>query len=602
MSVWSDERTSACALGIPIEALSAWRDGELAADLARRLAQHTPTCRACAERLALFDAIANELRQSRAPLPRPTLWDETRRRILAGAAGRTSDSRSPAASTPFDAPDMRAQLWADEPPIQAQPGSRRDDQRNSQAQSGGTSRIQHRARRLQRRWGLMSGAIAATLITALLVGLLLTRSAHGPVSAPTATANAHTPVGTLSGSATPGVTATVVNSLWKRIIGLPSAPTLAPSNPQVMYFLGASQSNPTFQRSEDGGATLTTIPFPLFHGQPIPSVSPNEYTFLYVSPLNPQIILYISQIFGPACSAAAHTTGKTEGSVYAGRLASSYCDEQYVSADGGTSWSQLTLPVQGLLGAKPFSSGDHPYPLRAQGGRLYALVTDFEYATSGVPPGGRLVVSNDGGVTWALADAQIAAQGLQIIDFAPVPTGSTVFVATENPNTLQAPTYEQQPEIWRSDDAGTNWVNAGAPPGIGGASSISVSGIAAGLTTSGQPFVYLLLTATKQTTALDYSTDGATTWQAVPDAGQISNMPLGTLADGRLIVRFSDNSFRAWAPGGVWQEVASEEPANAQNISYLLTTADGLGDSHYALYGIGTDSNNNLLVEQVILP
>ncbi|GEM_PF-5171883 len=599
MSVWSDELTSACALRLSTETLSAWRDGELPSDQAQHLARHTPNCRACAERLALFDAIANELRQSRAPLPRPTLWDETRRRILAGEARHSGGG-----ALWLDAPAMRSHLWEDEMQPLTQWGEESELRRDGR--TGGSSRSTRsirRARRLQRRWGLIGGAVAATLITALLVGLLLSRGTHGPVSAPTATAHAQTPVGTLTGSTTPDVTATAANSPWKRITGLQSAPTIAPSNPQVMYFLGASQSNPTFQRSDDGGASMTTIPFPLYNGQPIPEVSPNEITFLYVSPLNPQILLYITQISGSACPAPATLNRVSDKSSLTQQLASSYCDAQYVSADGGASWNQLALPVSGLLGAKQFITGDQPYPLRAQGGRLYALVTDLEYGSSGVPPGGRLVVSSDGGITWALADAPIAAQGLQIIDFAPAPTGSTIFAVTENPSTAQIPPYQQQPEIWRSDDSGASWVNAGAPPTIGAASATSVSGIAAGLTTSGQPFVYLVAQATKSSTALEYSEDGAVTWHAVPEADLITNMPLGTLADGGLVVRFRDNTFRAWAPGdSTWRMVAPMEPDGSQNTSYLLTTSDGLGDGHYAIFGIGLDSNNNLLVERVDLP
>lgn len=75
-----------CALALPLETLSAWRDTALRQAELRRVGEHVNTCVACQSRLAAFDEIGALLRGQTLFEPRPSAWVELRGRIFVESA------------------------------------------------------------------------------------------------------------------------------------------------------------------------------------------------------------------------------------------------------------------------------------------------------------------------------------------------------------------------------------------------------------------------------------------------------------------------------------------------------------------------------------
>jgi hypothetical protein len=65
----SRERIAGCTLALPIDTLSAWRDGALLAAEMAQVDAHLPGCAACRARLAEYDAVAHALRLLAVPEP-----------------------------------------------------------------------------------------------------------------------------------------------------------------------------------------------------------------------------------------------------------------------------------------------------------------------------------------------------------------------------------------------------------------------------------------------------------------------------------------------------------------------------------------------------
>jgi photosystem II stability/assembly factor-like uncharacterized protein len=81
------ENLSACEHGIPAHTLSAWRDGDLPAGEAQRIAAHIAECAASRARLADYDALLQVLRAQRVPPADERLWPAVRMRISQTRAG-----------------------------------------------------------------------------------------------------------------------------------------------------------------------------------------------------------------------------------------------------------------------------------------------------------------------------------------------------------------------------------------------------------------------------------------------------------------------------------------------------------------------------------
>ena len=92
------EKTPVCAHGIPAHTLSAWHDGDLPADEARRVADHVAACLASQARLADYDALIRSLRaQPVPPSDDDHIWQAVRAHVRPSRGGipmRTTRSRS----------------------------------------------------------------------------------------------------------------------------------------------------------------------------------------------------------------------------------------------------------------------------------------------------------------------------------------------------------------------------------------------------------------------------------------------------------------------------------------------------------------------------
>jgi photosystem II stability/assembly factor-like uncharacterized protein len=361
---------------------------------------------------------------------------------------------------------------------------------------------------------------------------------------------------------------------WVKIPTLsntPALPIIAPDNPRIVY-----EALPSgVRRSDDGGATWQKLLMPSDS-----RITSQGHPSLFVSPLNAHMVFLTL----PSAAALAPEQCPTSGGT-------TYpCAIQYYSQDGGAHWSLLHLPLPGVLGSPIFY--DNPSlvrfantgVLRAQGDRLYSAIAepsidvDNQGGAELIGNGARLVTSTDGGVTWQIADKFLAAQGQLVCDYAPVPTGSTVFALTESGVCSGAPT-----DLWRSDDAGKHWTQVGALPGpaVRGL-SVASQGDAA------QPLLYLSTQnvgpQVDTQAILQVSTDGGKTWEAAPNpdptAGRWFLGPLGVLSDGSVIMASlpvlgkATATFIAWKPGqSAWRQIAPP----AGYMVYLLVTPDAAG-------------------------
>jgi len=234
--------------------------------------------------------------------------------------------------------------------------------------------------------------------------------------------------------------------------------TVAPSNPQVIY---TTTSSAALRRSDDGGQTWTTVSVPT---QDFPSPAAVSYPQITVSPLNPQVVIVTlgSDPSNPNCPASKLGPGTLTppGSATQARtlsedipLSGGYsCTFQYVSGNGGASWTKLALADQ----VKLSTFGGY---FQAGGTHLY----DFAQPNLNgqAPQTGRLMGSADGGVTWAPADALLAANGQGILQYAATTTGSTIFAVTIPNTSMNGDGGAYTPMLWRSDDAGAHWTNEG---------------------------------------------------------------------------------------------------------------------------------------------
>ncbi|MEO7003766.1 MAG: hypothetical protein ABI068_18190 [Ktedonobacterales bacterium] len=600
----------ACALRLTTETLSAWRDHQLAPQEAERIAYHTPTCRACAERLALFEAVATALRQQPTPTPRPSLWRETHLRLLHETQGTPEMFANPAnpehrairSTTDAGARNgqRRTPDWSS--PIMSQSQRPTNSPRTTQT---------HRLTRAGRLWRSLGGAVAAVLVVGLLIGVLVSR--HGFLGLGGTTTKMKTPTVSTTATTTPTSTA----GPWQVVsTTLGYGDMLAPSNPSVVYLAGAGPANGTksspqivtLQRSDDEGVHWTKLTPPAPNGQVIQPASINVFA-VAVSPIQADtVFLTIQAEQAGLCSSSGFASPLHQGQPPVGNklaavvLAGLICQMQFVSVNGGVNWHHLTLPAPGVIGRygvslPALSDGG----FEAQGTRLYSTVTDTVLAASnnGIP-GGRLVASDDGGVTWKLVDAPMATQGQAIYDYMPALTGSTIFAVTE-PAGVQGPPYTTPTlQLWRSADGGANWVK------VGGIPNNADNGMRVTIGSSGQPLLYIDTAGTLKSGAsqgantLEVSGDGGINWTHAPnvsDGVTLSSQPLGVLSNGALVVQFSDNSYRAWKLGDTaWRTVAPAPPSSigslqAAQYNFALFSTDSAG--HASIWLVADDSTGN---------
>jgi hypothetical protein len=386
-------------------------------------------------------------------------------------------------------------------------------------------------------------------------------------------------------------------------------PVVAPGDPSVVYRLTGSLA---FQRSDNGGQTWTTYSAPRQKVTGDPNAS---LLALQASPLNAREIFVTisSSPSNPNCPTPNYTSEiqSSSSNVLAetATLAGGYsCTFQYVSTDGGSSWSTPVVPVKGDIGQFYFSGGSQlTPPFVAQGNRLY---TSLSPDINGPQPQGFRLVGSTDGIHWSAADAPLAAQNLSVFEYAATSNGATVF-ATTLPNT-SAGGFNR--ELWRSDDAGVHWTDLGTFPMASNPEDTTY--LMGAATLAGQTSVYYAtvsyLTVPPPTPSaaapvfavngrinpnnIYASVDNGKTWQVAPMAGIPSGqgaapLSLGTLRNGSLVMEFDTQlsslrtttaasagnlTFFGWRPGDqTWTALSPSLAVPSGSNNPLVTVSQG---------------------------
>jgi len=497
--------------------------------------------------------------------------------------------------------------------------ARRDpDARPYNRVNGAAARVNHPPTRRHRfAQGLV--AIAAAILIVGLLGAVLYNLGASQHKSPTGQ------------RATPGVHYLGAKAKWQVMGQYPVDPYL---NDQPEYFV--SQSNPmivykaiagnfVMQRSTDGGATWQNIALPQVD---FPGVN-DDGVSLTVSPVNTQILILTlrSGPENPNCPANTASASRNDTRVQqniGGRAASQSsdaamatqlspkipasggysCSFQYISGNGGASWSKAQLP-DGVLVSDVTLQNVLDAHGRLIGSRLYSLASsNATRSTSSVL---RLMSSLDGGLTWTFIDQSLYAQGWETYTFTATPTGSIVFVET----TTTVGGNHTGEDLWRTSDAGAHWTELGRAPlftsdsVLQGFTATEVAGKtllyadsnnASLIANDGTPYAGLA-SAPNQ---VFVTADNGHRWQHAPMAGVTAGMDspdsaLGTLSNGASVFQFnkirvtesgsyftitySDTTYYSWSPGAnAWLQLTPSldgEPTAQAGVQWLVPAHDG---------------------------
>jgi hypothetical protein len=425
------------------------------------------------------------------------------------------------------------------------------------------------------------GAAAAVLVVGLIALVLTQGLAHrtGPGATAGAAATPH---------ATPLTTQTQ-NSLQPQDL-----PIVAQSDPTVVYKLASG----ALQRSSDGGATYNTLALPKTDLSVVATMS------IAVSPLDASHVFLMASGTkdGQGCnpSSGPYPTIATHGGIMASGFVP--CVDQFISANGGQTWSQPKLPTRGLLGgfnllrAAQGAYGTPAYTFQAQGQRLYsAMAFDNQSGSLVDSPGARLVASDDGGMTWSFVDTTLAASNRFICDFGASPIPSVVYAVTGD-QACGAMSYPNL-SLWRSDNGGQSWSRVRSLP------TLAETGIFVGA--HGELYTYTPqvtvqghgATTSDSPTDAVVSVDSGMTFLSAPTAGLPSDAnlfgPYATLADGSIV--FGEygpqpvegpNTLYSWSKGqSSWTKIA-EVPAGIGSVTAAPVAA---GAAQQTLSIVGLD-------------
>jgi hypothetical protein len=327
----------------------------------------------------------------------------------------------------------------------------------------------------------------------------------------------------------------------------PVPPIIAPSDPAVVYEAGiisdgtgpiSADTPRVFRRSDDAGAT--------WHDLPVPDGGLGPYTLdslaLWVDPANAEnVIATLSRELpeqgqqdcptNRASVAFARQVGASASTPASGPQS---CQLQYCSVDGGEHWSEMRFPVPGAISNSDIVFSDvvahrRLRQLQSQGTRLY---TAIHYL--GVENVTRILVSQDRGATWNLADVGLYGSDRGICDFLAAPDSTTLY-ATTGASACGQDFPSASVTLWRSDDAGVHWNRLGQLPGN--------FGQLVGAFKSAGHADFTLYIITVPTRGRGYtqawaSEDGGREWNAAPDPGTVMSgkMFLSEAHDGSLVV------------------------------------------------------------------
>ncbi len=433
------------------------------------------------------------------------------------------------------------------------------------------------------RWGGLGALVAAALLVALFAGLLAQQATRRPALGATPTIAQTTPL------ATPLQTATPTGALWKQISGYSGVYGLSvsPTNPDTAYQFWFDSSGIILRRTDDAGATWHSLPVPYVAHATYPIIG-TAVVLGMVNPFKPHTV-YMG-FYAQMDNSTAPCLPKN--------VIPAFCFFQFISQDSGAHWRQITLPISGSLGFPAMDDntmqGQAETSVQPTATRLYSMLYPLDRS------GARLVV-NDGGMTWRLIDAPIAAAGQRVSSFAATPTGSTIFALSEPAGTQSSSSAPLT--IWRSDDAGATWTNLGPAP------SGTVMAMTAGLVaSSGKPMLYLLTTSNPSfQSAYDiqgslFGASGSFHVAPTPTpacSGAGNSYLLGMQHDGSVMI-WCGGAVESWLASPVaegWQTVATPPGIQTVQSAFIQTLPDGSRQ-----LWLTTDDNVAVEVEYATLP
>ncbi|HEX9067274.1 MAG TPA: hypothetical protein VF807_00795 [Ktedonobacterales bacterium] len=420
--------------------------------------------------------------------------------------------------------------------------------------------------------------VAAMAIIALF-GALALMATHGPKAVQTPAGTPGTPKGQWQ------IVDRLTMHTWTNAAG---EPQVAPSNPQVVYETYNSSDalgtyHPGIKRTDDSGKTWHELALPV-------AATTLKNISAWVSPLDARVVFLRPLSLGKAGCPAAQYVGDY-----------GICDQVFVSKDAGATWRSTIMPDAG-------SGGFHIGSTYAQGTALFA---DASCTTTQCD---RIVKSTDGGLTWTLADAQVAAAHELLCGFAAARTGSTLFAVTATKASDCGFVSATTGRLWRSDDAGVAWHQ------VATLTSAMTDGMVVVDRGDGQqPLLYIY--SRHQTSSTDkmgdpmyadaatdlrVSGDGGQHWASAPLAGapqgQVPYFYLSsTLSDGAVIMNFStpgdsagtDVSLYAWRAGdSSWHRLTNGSGPGYITTSLVVSTAGGK-DTLWLPVNSGTPTNTD---------
>jgi hypothetical protein len=458
------------------------------------------------------------------------------------------------------------------------------------------SEDQHQRGRL---WGMGTVRGAAQVIALPVLSLLVLVSCAASPSAP--------------GKTSAGTNATLrPASTWTTTTFNGSStgylqPTVAPSDPRVIYLSASDQNGPIVERSDDGGKTWRTLPVPTADLAADPSAKNDTYD-VTPSPTDANTVLVTLRSFldNPRCPTAPSNPTGGVGSDPA-------CFFQYLSHDGGTTWTSVTLPTPGsVIEEAPLNSALVRTPssgmLVAQGNRIYAALGPNPDTTAAT--GWRLVSSSNGGLTWVYADQTLVAHGVLLTSYIPDASGSGAWALAAPASSTPG---QDTVQLWRTND-GSTWHQAKLPQDCG--SNCALVGSTALGGGGSRLIVSDLQTTTLQMLQFEVTTDDGAHWQVLPSTGVPSTLEsevgagasaesAGVLDDGTLLAMFvtpnmqgaaggaSQSGYYAWVPGAhSWQRVTLASPSYLPYSSWLSVRSGG----GYTVWVLGPATAGGLVV------